>query len=91
MQFLYLMLANLLGTAAARVMTGAGVAIVSFAALLPLVTGAMDAASAAIGGVSGDIIKVAAMSGLGIAMSAIGAAIITRAGIQAAILGIKKA
>lgn len=88
---LKLLLANLLGNLVARVLTGAGLAIVTGAALIPVMTGALDAAAAAIGGMPGALLNLVGMAGFGEGMSIIGAAMLTRTAINAGRIGLKKA
>lgn len=88
---LKLLLANLLGSFIARILTGAGLAVVSGAALIPLVTAALDAAAAGLGGMPGDMLAICNMGGIGEAMSIIGSAMLTRTAINAGKLGLKKA
>lgn len=88
---LKLLLTSLLGDFIGRILTGAGLALVTGAALIPLVTGALDAAADGMGGVSGNLLAVANMGGLGEAMSIIGSAVLTRATIVSAQVGLKKA
>lgn len=86
-----LLLASLLGDLVGRVLTGAGLALVTGAALIPIVTTAMDAAAAALGGMPGNMLAVANLGGIGEGLSIVGAAVITRVGIGAATVGLKKA
>lgn len=87
---LYALLKNLLGESFARVLSGAGLSLVSYAALTPLILAALNAAASAIAGVGGDILQLVALSGLSEALSAIGSAIMTRTAIAAASTGIKR-
>ena len=91
LKYISLLLKNLLGDAFARVLTGAGLSMVSMAALLPLVTTALNAAASAVGGIGGDLLNVILLFGFGEALSVMGAAMLTRMSIQAATFGIKKA
>jgi len=88
---LYLLLENLLGSSVAKMLAGAGVSLVSYAALAGVVMGALNAAAAAVGGMPAALYQVAMMSGIGYAISIIGAAIMTRVALNSASLGFKKA
>lgn len=85
-----LILASLLGNFVARVLSGAGLAIVTGAALTPVVTTALDAAAAGLGGISGNMLQVVNMGGIGECMSIIGSAMLTRTVINAGRVGLKK-
>lgn len=88
---LFLMLQNFLGNGLARVLTGAGLSLVSYAALVPLVSSMLAAAASAMGGLAADLIALIGLSGLGESVTIIGAAMLTRTTINAAGVGIKKA
>lgn len=88
---LFLLLEGLLGSSLARILTGAGLSLVSFAGLTVAVTTALNVAMSYINGIPGDVLQFACLMGLGPALSIIGAALLTRAGMSAATLGIKKA
>lgn len=85
-----LLLANLLGSFIARILTGAGLAITTGAVLMPVVTTALDAAASYMGGMAGDMLAVCNLGGAGEAMSIIGSAMLTRTAITAGKVGIKK-
>lgn len=91
LKYLSQLLKNLLGDSLARVLGGAGLSLVSMAALVPLVTTALNAAASAVGGIGGDVLNVILLFGFGEAMSVMGAAMLTRMSIQAASVGLKKA
>ena len=88
---LKLLLGSLLGNFIARILTGAGLTIVTGAVLVPVVTTALDAAASTLGGVPGDILGVVNLGGLGECMSIIGSAMLTRTTINAGRVGLKKA
>ena len=85
-----LLLANLLGSFIARILTGAGLAITTGAVLMPVVTTALDAAAGAMGGMPGDMLAVLNLGGVGEALSIIGSAMLTRTAISAGKVGLKK-
>lgn len=88
---LKLLLSSLLGNFIARILTGAGLALVTGAALVPVVTTALDAAASGLGGMAGDILAICNLGGVGEAMSIIGSAMLTRTVIGAGQVGLKKA
>lgn len=87
---LTLTLSKLLGNSGARVLTGAGVGVISFATMVPLATGMLAAADAAMSGLPGDVAGLLGLAGFGPAMSMIGSAILTRVAIDSTALGIGK-
>ncbi|MBN8261019.1 MAG: DUF2523 domain-containing protein [Xanthomonadales bacterium] len=88
---LKLLLVSLLGDAAGRVLSGAGLALTTGAVMVPVVSAGLDAVASASGGLGSDLAAVAAMGGVGVALGAIGSAILTRTMINAARVGLKKA
>jgi len=90
MPWLGALLANLLGTAVARVLTGAGLALVTFASLTPLVLSALNAAANRFNGIAASVLQIMLMCGIGTAISLIGSAIVTRIAIEATRVAIKK-
>lgn len=88
---LYQLLENLLGGSIARMLTGAGLTLVSYAALSGVLLGALNAAAAAFGGFADALYQITMLSGIGHALSIIGAAMMTRIALNSAALGIKKA
>lgn len=85
------MLTGLVGSALARVLVGGGLALVTFAALNALVATALDVIAIQMAGLPAGLAAIISRSGLGVAMSLWGGAAITVVGIQAAMVGIKKA
>lgn len=85
------LLKNLFGDSIARALGGAGLAMVSSAILIPLVTTLLDQAAAMWGGIPGDMLAVIGIYGFGEAMSIIGSAMLTRVMIDATSVGIKRA
>ncbi len=90
-KLLYLILGNIVGTGIARLLTGAGLSLVTFAALTPLVLSMLNAGANAFSGIASATLNIMLLSGLGVALSAIGSGILTRVAIVAAAVGIKKA
>ncbi|TAA37559.1 DUF2523 domain-containing protein [Pseudoxanthomonas winnipegensis] len=90
-KLLRLLLENLLGSAAGRVLSGAGLALFTSAATIPTITAALNAAAQAFAGVPGDMLNVILLFGFGQAISIIGAAVLTRAAITSSVVGLKKA
>lgn len=83
-------LKQLVGGFFAEAFLGAGIALVSYAALSTLVTSMLDAAADSFAGLPGDMADVLALGGFGEVLSIIGAGILTRLAINSATLGIKK-
>jgi hypothetical protein len=84
MPWLGALLASLLGTAISRMLVGAGLALVTFAAITPLVLSALNAGAQAFNNIGGAVLQMMLISGLGVALSAIGSAMLTRMAIDAA-------
>lgn len=91
MPWLGVLLANLVGSAVARMLTGAGLGLLTFAALTPVILTALNAVNTATSGLPSDMAAIMLKSGFGVAMSAIGSAILTRAAIEAAKVSVAKA
>jgi len=91
MPWLAVLLTNLLGTALARLLTGAGLAIGTYVAVRPVVMSALTLLRDHMQNVAGDILQVAMMGGYGEAATAIGSAVLTRVALEAARVFIKRA
>lgn len=87
---LFVFLRNLVGDSLARILTGGGLALISFAGLSALWLGALDLVRSYAAGVAGDIMAVILLFGFGEALTIIGTAVMTRAGLQAATLGLSR-
>lgn len=87
------LLEDMLGSAAARLFDGAGVALLSLAAILPIVQGGLSLAVNAFGGISGDVAGLLYMSGIGVALTNIGSALMVSTWMesQRALVGVRKA
>lgn len=90
MPWLGALLASLLGTAGSRILTGLGLGLVTYAALTPLVLSALNAMRSMTGGMTSSVLQVVLLSGIGEALSMIGAAIMTRTAIDAGRVAIRK-
>lgn len=88
---LFLLLSDLLGTGFARVLTGAGLSMVSFAAITVAVTAGLSLAVSHVQGLTGDVAQIVRLLGVGEALSIIGSALLTRAAMSSAGIGFKKA
>ncbi len=91
LKWLSLLLKNLLGDGVGRVLSGAGLSLVTGAVSLPLITTSMNAAASAIGGIGGDVLNVALLFGFGEALSVMGTAMLTRAAMVSTRVGLKRA
>lgn len=78
MPWLGALLASLLGTSVSRMLVGAGLALASLAAVTPLVLSAMNAAAQGFGDITGAVLQIMLLSGIGEGISIIGSAILTR-------------
>lgn len=90
MPWLGALLASLLGTAVSRLLVGAGLGVVTFASITPLILSALNSAASAMTGIGGASLQIALMSGFGEALSAIGSGIMTRVAIESAKIAIQK-
>lgn len=85
------LLQSLFGDALARILSGAGLSVISYAAITPVVLGALDLVATRINGLAADVASLALMSGTGEAMTIVGSAIMARMAINAAGVGVGKA
>lgn len=85
------LLQSLFGNSLARILSGAGLSVVSYAALVPVVLAGLNLAAAKVGGIAGDLASLALLSGVGEGMSIVGSAAIARMSIASASVGIGKA
>ena len=85
------LLQSLFGDSIARMLSGAGLSVVSMAALMPVVLTALNLVASQINGMSADLASLALLSGLGEGMSIVGSAIMARMAISSTSLGIGKA
>ncbi|HHW4679770.1 MAG TPA: DUF2523 domain-containing protein [Xylella sp.] len=80
----------LFGHAVARVLVGAGLALVTTASLVPLVTSALNLVVSNMSGIPADLLNVVLLMGFGQALSIIGSAILTRLALQALYVSVVK-
>ncbi|AVY66703.1 MULTISPECIES: DUF2523 family protein [Xanthomonas translucens group] len=85
------LLQSLFGDALARILSGAGLSVISYAAITPVVLGALNLVATRINGLAADVASLALMSGTGEAMTIVGSAIMARMAINAAGVGVGKA
>lgn len=84
------LLQSLFGDAIARLLSGAGMSVLSFAAILPIVTAALNLCASHIGGLPSDVASLLLLSGAGECVSIVGSAALTRVTINAAQVGLTK-
>jgi hypothetical protein len=84
------LLSKLLGNGAARVLSGAGLSLASYAALSAAVLAALNGVAGAFANVSADVANLVLLFGVGESISIIGAAMLTRVALQSAALGITR-
>ncbi len=85
------LLQSLFGDSLARILGGAGLSVISYAAMVPVILGALNLISSHVNGLAADVASLALLSGMGEAMSIIGSAIMARMAVVAAGAGIGKA
>jgi len=90
MRSLFIFLQGLFGTGVARLLSGAGLGLASFAGLTVAITTALSVATSYASGLPSDVLNLLLISGFGPALSLIGAAMLTRAGMDAAGVAIRK-
>jgi Protein of unknown function (DUF2523) len=88
---LFELLSLLLSGSMARVLTGAGLTLVSYAAIGPLVSTALALATSGASGMLPSVLQLCAMSGAGVAFSSVGSALIARAALASSTMGLKRA
>lgn len=90
MPWLVTLLTSLLGSGLARVLTGAGLGLATFAALTPLVLSALNVGAQRFSGIASTVLNIMLLSGLGVGLSMVGSAIMTRVAIEAARVSLQK-
>lgn len=80
----------LLGEAGARILTGGGLALASYAALSTVVTAMLNQAVSAFANLPANIAGAVLASGCGEALSIVGAAMLTRVALQSSMLGLTR-
>lgn len=88
---LFLFLQGLVGGALANILIGAGLGVVSFSAISAAIYSALALMQSYVGGITTDALQVVLMLGFGEALSIIGSALLVRAAIASAGVGIGKA
>lgn len=83
-------LTKLVGKSGATILTGAGLSIASYAAITTAATTALTVAVNSFSGLGSDLANIVLLCGVGQSISILGAAILTRAAIQSANLGLTK-
>ncbi|MBO9876523.1 DUF2523 family protein [Xanthomonas sp. D-99] len=84
------LLVQLFGSAVARVATGAGVGLFTMAALTPVILSALNQAATSFSGITSAVANIMLLSGMGVGMSIVGSAILTRVAIEAGKIGLKR-
>jgi len=87
---LFQFLSKLVGNGAARVLTGAGLSVVSYAAISTACIAALSAAVNNFNNLGTDVLNIVLLCGVGETISIIGAALLTAAAIRSGSLGITK-
>lgn len=85
------LLQALFGDWIARILSGAGLSVISYAAVVPVVLGALNLMASHISGLSADVASIALLGGFGEAASIVGSAVMARMAIVSASAGIGKA
>lgn len=90
--FLYGIFAWMLGNAAARILTGAGLGLISFAVLDSIITNFLDSAASSLSGLPQLTLALLGIAGVGTGISIVGGALLTAAAIKSATvaIGLKK-
>lgn len=82
------LLEGLFGVMLAKILVGAGLGVVSYAALSTAVSAALGALASQFSGLPADVLNMLLLSGVGQGLSIIGTAMVTRAGMKAASIGV---
>lgn len=83
-------LEKVLGNSAARVLTGAGLSVASYGAITVAITASLGALTSSFSALPSAMLNIILLSGAGQAISIIGAAMLTRAAINSAAVGLTK-
>jgi len=84
------LLQKTLGNSVARVLTGAGLSVASYGAITVAITAALSALTSSFSALPSAMLNIILLSGCGQAISIIGAAMLTRAAINSAAVGLTK-
>ncbi|QDS16168.1 DUF2523 domain-containing protein [Xanthomonas arboricola] len=90
MPWLAALLTQLLGSAVARIATGAGIGLVTVAALTPVILSALNQAATRFSGIPSAVANIMLLSGMGVGMSMVGSAILTRVAIEAGKISLQR-
>lgn len=85
------LLQSLFGDSLARVLSGAGLSVISYAAMVPVILGALNLVASRVNSLAADVASLALLGGLGEGLSMLGSAIMARIAIASAASGIGKA
>lgn len=84
------LLRKLIGNGGARLLTGMGISIASYAALAAATTAALAGVTSTFSGIGADVANLMMLCGVGQALSIVGAAMLTKAAVQSGSLGLTK-
>ena len=84
------LLTKIVGRSGATMLLGSGLSVASYAAIATATTAALTSAVGFMGQMPAAMLQLVLLSGAGQALSIVGAALLTRAAIQAASLGLTK-
>jgi len=84
------LLQKTLGNSAARVLTGAGLSVASYGAITVAISTALSALTSSFSALPSAMLNIILLAGVGQAISIIGAAMLTRAAINSATVGLTK-
>lgn len=84
------LLRTLLGETLARILAGAGLSFASYAALTTIITQMLGQVVASFSNVPANMLAIVLLAGCGEAVSIIGAAMLTKAALSSAMLGLKR-
>jgi len=90
MRSLFSFFRRLFGSGIATFLTGAGLSVASYTAIAAACTAALSAAVTSFDGLGSDVANIVLLCGVGQSISIIGAAMLTRAAIQSANVGVTK-
>ena len=90
MPWLVTLLTSLVGSFLGRVLSGAGLGLVTFAALTPVVLSALNKGAQKFNGITGTVLNIMLLSGLGVGLSIIGSAIVARVAVEAGKVAVSK-
>lgn len=74
----------------AQVLVGAGITLFGYGAMIGLMQYALNQVAGALGGVSGDVLDILLLGGLGESLTIVGSAMVTRVSLLAGIAGLAR-